>query len=147
MMRKLLIPKLIQVVCEYMRDNALHCKSIFRKPASLTEVQKLKTALDSSNTTLEMLQVLHSIKNIHIVANLLLMYLRNLKKPLISFEIISGYIVPSDEGSGRNNGRCFVTMKQMFRILKSIPVNNRATVLYLANFFHSKCFCLYFFIS
>jgi len=86
------IPSVVSVLMDLLRRNGaegLRSEGIFRVPGDQTEMRGLRQLLNQGGDTE---QVLSNCQNLHSIAGLLKMYFRELRPPLLTFELYDDFI-------------------------------------------------------
>jgi hypothetical protein len=119
------VPIIVQKAVMFLRDKGLNELGLFRLPGSQVKVQALKESFDKGENP-----DLFDCEEVHSVASLLKLYLRQLPEPLIPFEFFDMFIsaacvLDKDEEEG---------VQQLGKQLKLLPEENLKLLKYMCQF-------------
>lgn len=98
-------------------------EGLFRVAASTTKVKRLKAAIDSGCFS----HIIQEYKDVHILASLLKLYLRELPEPLLTFHLHKEWIDAAQVSENRR-------LEVVKNIISKLPQENRDNLAYLFQF-------------
>ncbi|KAM3830589.1 rho GTPase-activating protein 25 [Vipera latastei] len=121
------VPILVEKCAEFIRKNGLTEEGIFRLPGQDNLVKKLRDAFDAGERP-----SFDQDTDVHTVASLLKLYLRELPQPVIPWSqyedfLLCGQLLTSEEGKGH---------AQLVKQLASLPQDNYNLLSYICRFLH-----------
>ncbi|XP_063167637.1 rho GTPase-activating protein 25 isoform X2 [Candoia aspera] len=122
-----LVPILVEKCAEFIRKNGLNEEGIFRLPGQDNLVKKLRDAFDAGERP-----SFDQDTDVHTVASLLKLYLRELPEPVIPWPqyegfLLCGQLLTSDEDKGH---------PQLVKQLAHLPQDNHNLLSYICRFLH-----------
>lgn len=122
------IPVVMMKCVEYLDNTGLHFEGIFRKSGSLAQLNELKAKFERGEDV-----DLSGIMDPHVVAGLLKMYVRELKEPLLTFELYDMFLAAVAIKD--------VTAKiaKIRQVLAFLPCGHLVVIRYLVSFLVRVC--------
>ncbi|KAK9395352.1 rho GTPase-activating protein 25 [Crotalus adamanteus] len=121
------VPILVEKCAEFIRKNGLMEEGVFRLPGQDNLVKKLRDAFDAGERP-----SFDQDTDVHTVASLLKLYLRELPEPVIPWSqyegfLLCGQLLTSEEGKGH---------PQLVKQLAHLPQDNYNLLSYICRFLH-----------
>ena len=127
-----LVPSLVQECCDYIRAHGLEEDGLFRISGDVEAMHALKTHCDKTWRSPQwLLSDEKLVKNVHVVSSVLKLYLRELPKPLLTYEFYPKYIE-----IGRKSGKTDCVSK-LAALTQQLPPANLATLTTLLHMLHA----------
>nr|XP_058134678.1 rho GTPase-activating protein 25 isoform X2 [Dasypus novemcinctus] len=122
-----LVPILVEKCAEFIRDHGLHEEGIFRLPGQDNLVKQLRDAFDAGERP-----SFDRDTDVHTVASLLKLYLRDLPEPVVPWSqyegfLLCGQLMNADETKAQ---------QELVKQLSLLPRDNYSLLSYICRFLH-----------
>ena len=98
----------------------LKTDGVYRQSGNLSTIQKIRLQVDQGN-----LKILESVDDVHVLTGALKLFFRELREPLIPWEIVDKLLMAANAQSRK------AKVKQMKGLVQSIPAAHKTTLGYL----------------
>ncbi|XP_076990555.1 rho GTPase-activating protein 25 isoform X2 [Tamandua tetradactyla] len=122
-----LVPILVEKCAEFIREHGLHEEGIFRLPGQDNLVKQLRDAFDAGERP-----SFDRDTDVHTVASLLKLYLRDLPEPVVPWSQYEGFLLCGQLMSADETKAQQELMKQ----LSTLPRDNYSLLSYICRFLH-----------
>jgi hypothetical protein len=112
------VPVFVQkCVGQIEKGDLLKTDGVYRQSGNLSTIQKIRLQVDQGN-----LAILESVEDVHVLTGALKLFFRELKEPLIPWEIVGKLLLAANHQSKKQK------IKQMKDCVASMPTSHRSTL-------------------
>ena len=102
------------------KGDLLKTDGVYRQSGNLSTIQKIRLQVDQGN-----LAILDSVEDVHVLTGSLKLFFRELKEPLIPWEIVGKLLLAANHQSKKQK------VKQIKDCVAAMPSSHRATLAFL----------------
>ena len=107
-------------IAEIEKCDRLRADGVYRQSGNLSTIQKIRFQVDQGNVG-----ILETVDDVHVLTGALKLFFRELKEPLIPWEIVNKLLLAANNQSRKKK------IQQMKHLVHSIPSAHKATLQYL----------------
>jgi len=107
-------------IAEIEKGDLLKTDGVYRQSGNLSHIQRIRLQVDQGN-----LSILETVDDVHVLTGALKLFFRELKEPLILWEIVDKLLLACNHQSKK------VKLKQMKDCIMSLPQPHKATLAFL----------------